>query len=98
MAGLVKAEVHFDGPLQRGENALLAQLTPLSDADAPRLLAVDALMAAHAHQAHARSIDDTPTGYEARSLDLFMAGRWQVELSLGVAERRDSVSFAVDVP
>lgn len=108
-AGLVSADIHFAPSPRRGENTLVAALSCLSDGDSARLRAVDAWMVAHGHEAHAGSVEQTEAGFEARSLDLFMAGRWQLELQLVVvtpasglehepSEVADVISFPVDVP
>jgi hypothetical protein len=97
-AGLLEAHVRFAGPVERGENALLVELAPTSGAGEPRLLAVSAVMPAHAHEAHAGSIERTPSGFRASELNLFMTGRWQVELTLELAGHGDSLSLPVDVP
>ena len=97
-AGLLEAHVRFAGPVERGENALLVELAPTSGAGEPRLLAVSAVMPAHAHEAHAASIERTPSGFRATELNLFMTGRWQVELTLELAGSGDSLSLPVDVP
>lgn len=96
--GLLAAHVQFAGPVERGENELLVELSPTHGAGEPRLLAVSAVMPAHAHEAHAVSIERTAAGFRANQLNLYMTGRWQVELSLELAESRDSVSLPVDVP
>jgi len=96
--GLLEAHVQFAGPVERGENELLVELSPTRGAGEPRLLAVSAVMPAHAHEANAVSIERTAAGFRATQLNLYMTGRWQVELSLGLAESRDSVSLPVDVP
>ena len=97
-AGLLEAHVRFAGPVERGDNELLVELAPTSGAGEPRLLAVSAVMPAHAHQARAGSIERTALGFRASELNLFMTGRWQVELTLELAGSSDSVSLPVDVP
>jgi hypothetical protein len=96
--GLLDAEVRFVGPVERGENQLVIQLTPRAREGEARLLAVDATMAAHSHVAHAEQIDPTNSGFRVQKLDLFMTGRWQVELSLALSDSQDALSFPVDVP
>jgi hypothetical protein len=96
--GLVDAEVSFSGPVARGDNELVVELTPRAGDDEARLLAVDATMAAHAHVAHAGHIDDAGAAFHVQELDLFMTGRWQVELSLSLSDAEDTLSFPVDVP
>jgi hypothetical protein len=97
-AGLLEAHVRFAGPVARGDNELLVELVPTSGAGEPRLLAVNAVMPAHAHEAHAGSIEPTALGFRASQLNLFMTGRWQVELDMELAGSSDSVSLPVDVP
>jgi hypothetical protein len=74
------------------------QLRPHATSGDARLLAVDATMAAHAHEAHAEVIDETDAGFIATDLDLFMSGRWLVTLELSLADEPDQVSLPVDVP
>jgi hypothetical protein len=97
-AGLLAAHVQFAGPVERGDNALLVELSPTHGAGEPRLLAVNALMPAHAHEAHAARIERTPNGFRASELNLYMTGRWQVELTFELADSLDSASLPVDVP
>ena len=96
--GLVQATVRFLGPVRRGENALVAELSAASPGAEPRLAAVSAFMVTHNHEAHAGSISETDGGFEASELDLFMTGRWQLELELSVAGEPDLLSLPVDVP
>jgi hypothetical protein len=96
--GLLDADVTVSTPVARGDNELFVQLRPHA-ADGPvRLLAVDATMAAHAHEAHAEAIDEADAGFYAKKLDLFMTGRWLVTLELSFADEPDSVSLPIDVP
>jgi hypothetical protein len=95
--GLFDAHVSFAGPIERGDNALLVELHPRERGEA-HLLAVDATMAAHGHEAHAAAIDRTEVGFRAQGLDLYMTGRWLVSLDLQLGERDDNVSLPVDVP
>jgi hypothetical protein len=96
--GLVEAVVHFEGPIERGDNALLVELRAQhGDADV-RLTSVDAVMPAHTHHAHALAIEATDGGFRASELDLYMTGRWQLELELELDGASDSVSMPVDVP
>jgi hypothetical protein len=55
-------------------------------------------MAAHAHSAHAASIEADASGFEVDGLNLFMTGRWQLELQLAVGDQLDSANLPVDVP
>jgi hypothetical protein len=98
--GLLEADVSVSTPVARGNNELFVHLRPLAQAaDGPaRLLAVDATMAAHAHEAHAQVIDEADAGFHAKNLDLFMTGRWLVTLELTFANEPDRVSLPIDVP
>jgi hypothetical protein len=96
--GLVDVAVSFDGPVVRGDNRLFVELEPRSGDTALELLSVDASMAAHAHEAHARSIHEAERGFEVDALDLFMTGRWQLELELAIGDERDTATLPVDVP
>jgi hypothetical protein len=96
--GLADADVRFQAPVERGDNELFVTLRPHAAAVEAELLAVDATMAAHAHQAHATSIDATSAGFHAAQLDLFMTGRWLITLELSFSGQTDSVSLPVDVP
>jgi len=95
---LVDADVRITTPVQRGNNELFVTLHPHGREGEARLLAVDATMAAHAHAAQAELIDETPTGFRAAQLDLFMTGRWLVTLELSLGDEPDSASLAIDVP
>lgn len=97
-AGLLEAHMSFAEPVERGDNELLVELLPTRGTGEPRLLAVNAVMPAHAHETHAGNIEATDDGFRATKLNLFMTGRWQVELALQLGERSDSVSLPVDVP
>lgn len=96
--GLVDADVTIVTPVARGKNQLIVQLRPHATSGDARLLAVDATMAAHAHEAHAEAIDETEAGFVATDLDLFMTGRWLVTLEVSLADEPDQVSLPVDVP
>ena len=96
--GLLEAEVRVETPVARGDNQLFVTLRPHAEHGVARLLAVDASMAAHAHQAHAQTIDESVDGFHVSELDLFMTGRWLVVLELLVEGQSDSVSLPVDVP
>ncbi len=96
--GLLAADVSFAAPVARGNNELWVALTPLESEGEARLLAVDATMAAHAHVAHAEHIASVGSTFEVQGLDLFMSGRWQLELSLRISDADDTLSFPVDVP
>jgi hypothetical protein len=95
--GLVEASIGFDGPVRRGDNKVIAELWAPAGGE-PRLAAVNAYMVAHNHQAQAASIRSTDVGFEASDLDLFMTGRWQLELELTLDDQSDRISMPVDVP
>jgi len=96
--GLVDADVRVASPVERGENDVFVELRPHSGGGDAQLLAVRATMAAHGHEASAAEIERTATGFHARELDLFMTGRWLLELELSLDEQQDTVSMPVDVP
>jgi hypothetical protein len=97
---LLDADIRVSTPVARGDNELFVQLRPHVPAaeGSARLLAVDATMAAHAHEAHAEAIAETDGGFYAKKLDLFMTGRWLVTLELAFADEPDRVSLPIDVP
>jgi hypothetical protein len=91
--------VEFEGAVRRGDNALLVDFIALAPAAAMvQLVAIEALMPAHGHRASADRISIDASPFRASGLNLFMTGRWQVELDLRVGETEDFVSFPVDVP
>ncbi|HYP89737.1 MAG TPA: hypothetical protein VEQ59_16330 [Polyangiaceae bacterium] len=97
--GLVDADVRVASPVERGENDVFVELRPHRGDGEPQLLALRATMAAHGHEARAGVIEHTAAGYHAADLDLFMTGRWLLELDLlAVDGEPDSVSLPVDVP
>ena len=96
--GLLDADISVGTPVARGHNELFVQLRPHAGDGPARLLAVNATMAAHAHEAHAEAIDETDSGFHAKELDLFMTGRWLVTLDLAFAGEPDRVSLPIDVP
>ena len=96
--GLLDADISVSTPVARGNNELFVQLHPHAADGSARLLAVDATMAAHAHEAHAEAIDEADAGFYAKKLDLFMTGRWLVTLELAFGDEPDSVSLPIDVP
>jgi hypothetical protein len=96
--GLVEAVVHFEGPIERGDNTLLVELRAQRGDAEVHLTSVDAVMPAHTHHAHAAAIEPTELGFRASELDLYMTGRWRVELELELDGAIDSVSMPVDVP
>jgi hypothetical protein len=98
-SGLVQAHVQFEGAVRRGDNALQVDFVALAPAAATvKLVAIEALMAAHGHRANADRISIDAPPFRASGLNLFMTGRWQVELALRVDEAEDFVTFPVDVP
>jgi hypothetical protein len=103
--GLVEATVALEtNELTRGPNDFLITLrATTADASAgdaaPLLTSVEAVMAAHGHQAGAPSIATDADGrFRVEHLDLFMSGRWQVTLGVELEARSDTVGFALDVP
>jgi hypothetical protein len=96
--GLLDAEVRVATPVERGPNQLFVELHPRSGVGEAALLSVRATMAAHGHEANATSIERSGTGFRAQNFDLFMSGRWLLELELALDDQRDSASFPVDVP
>ncbi len=96
--GLVEAALVFEGGLRRGDNTLRAELTPLQGSGVPLLVSAEALMAGHGHHAQAEHIQAEADGFRATGLNLFMTGRWQVELAVELNDAVDSISFPVDVP
>lgn len=103
--GLVEATVALEtGEVTRGPNDFLITLRAAAadastDASAPLLTSVEAVMAAHGHHAGAPSIATEADGtFRVEHLDLFMSGRWQVRLGIEVEARSDTVDFALDVP
>lgn len=96
-AGLVEAKVDVVSPVVRGDNELFVALEPREDAEA-ELVSVDAAMVAHGHRAHASTIELGAAGFHVSGLDLFMTGRWLLELKLNVDGQSDRATFPVDVP
>lgn len=96
--GLVDVDVQFEGPVVRGDNSLRVKLDAQTAPEVAELVAVDASMAAHAHTAHATTIMAQDDAFEVQGLDLFMTGRWQLELELAVGGEVDRASLPVDVP
>lgn len=96
--GLVEADVRVVSPVVRGDNELFVELRPSRGQAEASLIDVDATMAAHGHRAEALSIERVDGRFHAQQLDLFMTGRWLVELRFAVDDATDSASFPVDVP
>lgn len=96
--GLVEATVALgEGELARGVNDFSITLHADQSAAVPTLKSVGATMAAHGHRADAPSIDQEGEAFRA-DLDLYMSGRWQVELGVELDASSDLVEFALDVP
>lgn len=99
--GLLDVDVRVVSPVQRGDNELFVELRPHDGHDVgarASLVAVNATMAAHGHEARAETVEPQGESYHAFGLELFMSGRWQVELALELDGESDSASFPVDVP
>ena len=96
--GMLDADIRISAPVKRGENELSVALRPRDGVSDGQLLAVDATMAAHGHEAHTSQIERIDDEFVAKHLDLFMTGRWLVELQLSVDGEADRVSLPVDVP
>lgn len=96
-SGRVSADVEVVTPVVRGENELVVQLEAL-DGGRATLVSVDAAMVAHGHRAHAERIEQSEGSFHVGSLDLFMTGRWLIELGLEVDGKSDRASLPVDVP
>ncbi len=96
-SGRVDADVEVVTPVVRGSNELFVQLTTREGAIA-KLTAVDAAMVAHGHRSHAANIEHADGLFHVNSLDLFMTGRWLIELELEVDGEPDHASLPVDVP
>jgi hypothetical protein len=96
--GLVEADVRVAAPVERGKNQLFVELRPHLGSGEATLLGVRATMAAHGHQAEAASVERMGSGFLAEDLDLFMSGRWLLELELAIEDQQDSASLPVDVP
>lgn len=96
--GLVEATVALDGSeIARGVNDFSIRLRAADGAALPSLKSVDATMAVHGHRADASSIVSDGEAFHT-DLDLFMSGRWQVELGVELDTSSDVVEFALDVP
>jgi hypothetical protein len=75
----------------RGENRFLVSVTPSSAS----LTRASALMVAHGHGSDGSIEPGEPIEV---TLDLFMAGRWDVTFELSVEDATDQLEFSVDVP
>ncbi len=96
--GLVDVDVRIAAPVRRGDNDLFVEVRPHAGEGEAELLGVRATMAAHGHEAPAATLEQDGDGYHAFGLDLFMSGRWQLELELRLDQRPDGVGFPIDVP
>jgi hypothetical protein len=96
--GLIDADVQVAAPVERGNNQLFVELRPHGVGGDPTLLGVRATMAAHGHTAEAATVARSGRGFLAQDVDLFMSGRWLIELQLSLDEQRDTASLPVDVP
>lgn len=96
-SGRVSADVEVVTPVVRGRNELFVELGPRDGALA-ELVAVDAAMVSHGHRAHAPRIQESDGTFHVDALDLFMTGRWLIELTLEVDGEVDHASLPVDVP
>jgi hypothetical protein len=96
-SGRVSADVEIVTPVVRGRNELFVGLAPRSGSSAS-LVAVDAAMVTHGHRSHAADIEQDDDLFHVGALDLFMSGRWLIELSLEVDGEADHASLPVDVP
>jgi hypothetical protein len=96
-SGRVSADVEVVTPVVRGDNELFVQLQARDGARAS-LVSVDAAMVAHGHRAHAERIEPSDGAFHVGSLDLFMTGRWLIELGLEVDGKPDRATLPVDVP
>jgi len=96
--GSVEATVQLDSArLSRGVNDFSITLRAADGSAEPVLKSVDAVMAAHGHSASAPNIMNDGQLFHA-DLDLFMSGRWQIELGVELDASSDRVEFALDVP
>jgi hypothetical protein len=96
--GLIDADVEVAAPVERGNNQLFVELRPHHGDGEATLLGVRATMAAHGHTAEAATVTRSGAGFVAKDVDLFMSGRWLLELELGLDDQRDSARLPVDVP
>lgn len=96
-SGRVSADVEIVTPVVRGSNELFVELAPREGSRAA-LVAVDAAMVTHGHRAHAARVEEAGGSFHVEALDLFMTGRWLIELSLEVDGEADHASLPVDVP
>jgi hypothetical protein len=96
--GLLDVDIRIVAPVQRGDNELFVDVRPHAASGEAFLLGVRASMAAHGHAAREARLDRDAHGYHVSGLDLFMSGRWQLELALALDEQSDAVGLPVDVP
>jgi hypothetical protein len=97
--GSIEAKARFAGAVRHGQNTLLVELAAVdAQSDVPSLVAVEAVMPGHGHRAQSDQITHGESGAWASHLDLFMAGRWEIDLTLGLGGTTDALAFPVDVP
>ena len=75
----------------RGLNRFLVRLTPAEAG----LGAAKAWMLAHGHGSEGLITPGDPNEVD---IDLFMAGRWELELDVVIDETADRLTFTIDVP
>jgi len=96
--GTIDATVRFDDGVKHGQNTLAITLAPHeAGGEGAALTGVEALMPTHGHRASATRVEESEGEFRAE-IDLFMTGRWQVQLLLDEADGNDMVVFAADVP
>lgn len=96
--GSVEATVKLDkAHVTRGVNDFSITLRAAEGSREPVLKSVDAVMAVHGHSTSAPNIVSDGELFHA-DLDLFMSGRWQIELGVELDASSDRVEFALDVP
>lgn len=96
-AGWVQVDVEVVSPVVRGNNELFVTLQP-REHTAADLVSVEAAMVAHGHHSRAARIERDAAGFHVTELELFMTGRWLLELELSVDGQPDRASLPVDVP
>jgi hypothetical protein len=97
--GLVEATVSLEGAqITRGANDLSITLQAAQGSSQPVLTHVDASMIAHGHSTSATNITADGDTFRVLDLDLYMSGRWQIELGVELDASSDVIDFALDVP
>jgi hypothetical protein len=95
----VEARIRFDGPVRHGANTLLVELEPGDvHGTQPVLTRVRAEMPAHGHLAEASEIIEADDEFQALGLELYMTGRWLVELTIASEGGSEVITFPADVP